>query len=273
MSEADYTRALKERDSLAAVLRSTNAELDGFRFNPARMSALARMALDSGQLDSARNIAIELVRRHPQAVEAGQAQELATRATRMLEERATRADREREQASRLAEQRRGDSTRAAEARRTSALRAMRRKHDDVQDVTWYYAPWNSQYVNGRSELLLYISHPKGSSPSLWFTIRYVADEWLFIQSYTIKADEETFAIDASGFNDVERDNGGGDIWEWYSTSAGPDELAMTRAVVASKRAVIRYTGRQYRKDRTISASEKQALRQVLDAYEVLRGQR
>jgi len=35
--------------------------------------------------------------------------------------------------------------------------------------------------------------------------------------------------------------------------------------------VIRFSGRQYRHDRTITAAEKLALRNVLDAYKVLRG--
>lgn len=97
---------------------------------------------------------------------------------------------------------------------------------------------------------------------------YVADDWLFITSYIIKADDELFEFPV-GMTDIERDNGAGGIWEWTHGTAGPQELRMLRAVASAKQAVIRYQGKQYRKDRTIPASEKAMLRDVLVAYEML----
>lgn len=61
------------------------------------------------------------------------------------------------------------------------------------------------------------------------------------------------------------------IWEWYDENLTDADLQMIRAIIASKEAVIRFNGRQYRKDRTITASQKAALQNVLDAYKALGG--
>jgi hypothetical protein len=68
----------------------------------------------------------------------------------------------------------------------------------------------------------------------------------------------------------ERDNDS-KIWEWYDSTVTEADLHMIRTIIASKNSVIRFNGRQYRKDKPITSSQKQALRNVLDAYKVLGG--
>lgn len=46
---------------------------------------------------------------------------------------------------------------------------------------------------------------------------------------------------------------------------------MIEAIIASKDATIRFVGQQYRDDKKITASQKAALRRVLDAYKALGG--
>lgn len=265
--EQDHTRVVAERDSLVAVLAATTKELDAYRFDPDRMLAQARLAFDSADYEKARTLASQLVTRHPQVTQAGVARELAGRAERTMTEITARREKARADSVARVEKARTDSLAAVERRRTAAIRALRKKTDDVSGITFYYAPGNGQFVNSRSEMLLYIA--KGSySPSLYLTLRYVDDDWLFIQAYTIKADDQTFFFPVD-YGDVERDNGYGGIWEWHTRSAGSRELAMVRAVVASRRAVLRYHGQQYNNDRVITAAEKRALQQILDAYDVM----
>lgn len=68
---------------------------------------------------------------------------------------------------------------------------------------------------------------------------------------------------------MSRDNGYGQVWEWYDTPAESRELEIVRAVISARRAVVRSVGRQYYDDHTVSGEEKAALQRVLDAYDAL----
>jgi hypothetical protein len=170
-----------------------------------------------------------------------------------------------EQANRDAAKR---DAKALAAKRDSALSQLRKKHDDMSEITTYQDPSSPRHVNSRSNLMALIGEKAGVKPILMMAIYYVADDWLFVQSYMIKADSERFTV-TPGLMEVERDNGSGQIWEWYTTMPGPDETRMLNAVATSKTATIRYVGQNYYKDRTITEAEKDALCNVLDAYDLM----
>jgi hypothetical protein len=255
-----YDLATHERDSLSAALTATRVELDDTRFGAARLLTQAKAALDAGKFAGARDAAGTLLQRHPDAPERTEALAIQQTASARVAAAAATAHRAHD-----------DSVKAEEQRLAQALSKVHKRVDSMRDLTFYYANGTSHYVNESSAVLLYIVKPAAGPPSLRFTIRYVADDWLFVQGYTIKADDEPFEIDASGYNDVERDNGSGGIWEWYDVVAGSTEREIAEALTKSDHAVIRYQGRQYYRDRTISAGEKRAIRHVLDAYQVLGG--
>ena len=58
------------------------------------------------------------------------------------------------------------------------------------------------------------------------------------------------------------------IWEWIDEKL--DDREMIESIIKSKSAVIRFEGNQYYNTRTISASQKQSMRDVLFAYDGLR---
>jgi hypothetical protein len=247
-------------DSLRVALDSTSRELEDLKFGPDRLLASAKTAFSTADYDKAISEARELSRRHPSSLQKDSAERLIV---------SSEAAKERI----VAEQRRKaeEEARAEKARLASALRKMQSSYDQVREVTHYFDRNVSQYVNiGGSKVLLYMAKSKYGSPNLYFSIRYQADDWLFIESYLIKADDQTFTV-TPGFQEVERDNGYGGIWEWYSTLAGSRELDIVRAIISAKKAVIRYDGKQYYRDRTITSSEKQSLKNVLDAYAALGG--
>lgn len=173
------------------------------------------------------------------------------------------------EAERVENARRKDEEKKAAARRRTALAKLRKNTDEVKGITWYYDRSSPEYLNSRSNLFLYMGHRENSAPALRFKIQYVADDWLFIETYTIKADDQTFTISPGHFG-AERDNGGGEIWEWYDVAADAREIEIARAIADAKKTIIRHEGKQYRKDRTVSDREKQAIRNVLDAYDALR---
>ena len=80
------------------------------------------------------------------------------------------------------------------------------------------------------------------------------------------ADEQRYEKDNSEF---ERDNNYSGIKEWYDNSAKDDDLIMIKAIVKSKNAIIRFKGSNTYEDYLITSQEKEALKDVLEAYEAL----
>ena len=252
----------QQRDSLRVVLTETQGRLEAMARGPDRLLVVARRLESSGAWRLAADTAQLLLARFPQAPEARTADSLRARVTVAL----AKADAARTDS--LA-----SDAAAASARRANAVAGLIRVRDDVLGRTTYYPRYAGQYVNGRSALLLSLIHPDGSEPRVHLEIRYVADRWLFVQRYVVKVDGQTFMIDASGHKAVDTDFHDGKIFEWYSAEYQSAEEQIVEAVMAGKSATLRYLGRQYHQDRTITAAEKADLRRVLDAADALRAHR
>ena len=72
---------------------------------------------------------------------------------------------------------------------------LRKKVDEVQNTTYYFHQNEPKYDNACTAIQIYFGCPTGSvlnpyAPSLM--IHYVAENWLFISRYVIKADDESF---------------------------------------------------------------------------------
>ncbi|MCM3131618.1 hypothetical protein M3629_02405 [Paenibacillus polysaccharolyticus] len=48
-----------------------------------------------------------------------------------------------------------------------------------------------------------------------------------------------------GFSGVDRDYDVGGIWERYDVTPSADDLDMIRTIIASDKAILRYSGQQY----------------------------
>ena len=147
----------------------------------------------------------------------------------------------------------------------SALKKMRRKEDKVEGITFYYDQ-STPHLETVNNVHLYIGQ-KGSDVWLCWMLQYVSNSWLFAKAYIVAADDKRFEQEAR----FERDHSGGTIWELHNTLAGKRELEIVQAILDAKDVTIRYIGDKYHKDRKVSAQEKQALRNVLNAYAALGG--
>lgn len=158
------------------------------------------------------------------------------------------------------------SERELEQRRATAVAAMRKDVDKLENTTWYYDKSSPNRANTNT-FHVYFGE-KGKDVWLRWTTRYFADTWLFVHSFTVYADGQSWE-----YNNVkiERDHTA-DTWEWHDTTPTARDIEMIRAVIRSKEATIRFHGRQYHDDRKISATQKKALQRVLDAYVARGGQ-
>lgn len=154
-----------------------------------------------------------------------------------------------------------------EQRIASSLKQMKKNADKIEGVDWFRDKSSPAY-NNRNAFYIYFGKRSGAStPWLRLRIQYYGDDWLFINSYIVVADGKRFEKNNAEF---ERDNDS-EIWEWYDESLSDSDIEMIRAVIASKEATIRFIGRQYRKDKPITAAQKTAMRNVLDAYKASGG--
>ena len=147
-----------------------------------------------------------------------------------------------------------------EAKRKAALGKMSKKFDAFQEITWYQSPSSTKYRNANA-FHLYFGVSNGSPAGLRLVIQYFADDWLFINSAKVNVDGVIYTV---GSSEWERDNDS-DIWEWIDEPLS--DRSLIEAIIKSKSSVIRFEGTQYYDTRTISATQKRALRDVLDAYD------
>lgn len=177
-----------------------------------------------------------------------------------------------------------DSTRAATAVQDSITKAnnaakakkllngLKADRDDFEKVTFYYGG-KKPYIN-TNQLYLYLAvgdDPK-FLPGLRMKIQYAGNDWIFWDEAEVLVDETKIAL--IGMGRTERDNNGGKVWETTDSSISAGNLSAIsnliaiRAIADSKKAVIRLSGKRT-SDRTITRSEKTAMKKILAAYDAL----
>ena len=144
--------------------------------------------------------------------------------------------------------------------RSSALSKLRKTKDSFESTTWY-KDYSSPIYSNANAFYLTFGASGSMTNSLWLRVTYFDDDWLFVNQARVNVDGEIYSLSCSNW---ERDNNS-EIWEWCDISF-PDR-AMIEAIIKSKKAVIRFDGDKYYDTRTISSSQKQALRNVLRAYD------
>ena len=147
--------------------------------------------------------------------------------------------------------------------RKAALAKLRSRYDSFQDVTWYQSFSSPNYRNTNG-FYLYFGMSDGEKLPLRLVVQYYDDDWLFIQRARVNVDGRVYELSASEWK---RDNNS-NIWEWSDERLGDRE--MIEKIIRSRSAVIRFDGRQYYDTRTISSTQKAAMKTVLDAWDLQR---
>jgi len=101
--------------------------------------------------------------------------------------------------------------------------------------------------------------------TLRMIVRYNADNWLFVERYTLAVGDERFQQRA----DFRRDNAGGRVWEWIDISPTPEQMSLLRQVAASDDATLRFYGRDYYRDQDIDREARRDLTKMLELYRIL----
>lgn len=248
-----------EYETLKAENEKLKQEIEDLKFGPDKLLAQAKLYLDNKEFSNSKSELQTLLDKHPASNQAIEAKQLISIVDKGIKEQEL-----------AAEKAKAEAEKNEKERLANATKKMNKKYDDVNEVTWYRDKSSPAYVNYNG-FYSYIGKSEGSKPWLRLAIQYAADDWLFIERYIIKVDGKTYTISEDSYGEIKTDNGSGGIWEWLDRQVGTSEYEIIKAVANGKDVKIRFSGKDYHKDKTITQQQKTALKNVLDAYEALGG--
>jgi hypothetical protein len=252
----------KELSALRTENTAIKTELEDLKQSPGQLLGQTDAEIERKDWQAAKSHALKLISRYSLSPEAEVAKSRVATIDATLAKAALEAEAEAARKAEVARARKAEE----ERRLAVALQKMSKKTDKVEGVDWYRDKSSPAHTNYNG-FFVYLGKRASQPPQIRLRVQYNADDWLFIESFLIVADGKRFEYPAATF---ERDNDS-EIWEWYDEPASESDLRMIRAVIESKEALMRLNGRQYRKDKPITAPQKAALRNVLDAYKALGG--
>lgn len=144
----------------------------------------------------------------------------------------------------------------------TAFADLKKDIDEVNDVAFYSDRSTPNTVTANN-MQLYIARSKGNELALRLRICYTAEDWLFINRYIFKCDNERFFYTPIDFK---HDNSAYTVAEWSDEEVKGDLMSTIFKVVSSNKVILRSEGSTYYKDRTISTKELKAMLRVYNKY-------
>ena len=145
---------------------------------------------DKADFNNARIELQNLLKKHPTSIQAKEANELLIIVENGIQEKEILEEKEKQ-----------ETELAEKERLAKATQKMRVSIDDINNITWYYDKTSPRFSNYNG-LYAYIGKSEGSKPWLRLVIQYAADDWLFIEKYTIKVDDQTFYITENSYGEI-----------------------------------------------------------------------
>lgn len=156
----------------------------------------------------------------------------------------------------------------------SQLKNFKSEVDKVRNLSFYYPPafpystsagyW---YADERCFVLPYMGM-QGNDVWLRLVCNYTSGDWVFFKKITFAVDDQRF-YETFKYSEVTRDNAAGDVWEYVDLDVGKSEIEMLWAIANSTETIIRFEGDDYYRDFTVTAKDKDSIRQMLTIYESL----
>ncbi len=148
-----------------------------------------------------------------------------------------------------------------------ALKKLKKRHDDVSDVTWYKNPYFTHYQN-KNLTSVYIGH-SGTSTWLRLKMSYQGDDWIFFKKAFLSYGGNTKEIIFNEYDDKKSESSGRGVWEWIDITVSSDIEKYLRGFAKSKNAKMRLSGK-YTRTRNLTWSERQGIIDVLNGYDALK---
>lgn len=176
-------------------------------------------------------------------------------------------------------------------KKKNAFNELRKKHDPVENLTWYFDRHTKDYVENDMSLYFSIKDDQDVTkiPNLRLRPAYTGEDWIFFEDIIFNIDGKKYTITPAS-DEIHHDNDT-EVYEWAdipmesiesrtgiklsstnlnilgrSSQSEINELKeIIKKIVDSKKTLIRFSGKN-NYDREISSQEKQGMRNVMDAY-------
>lgn len=152
-----------------------------------------------------------------------------------------------------------------ELQKNTLLKKLNTKYDKTQGITWYTSQQEPKLVTSRSYVLPFIGVQEERA---WLGLRYhyTGSQWVFFENITVIADGKEFTRSFPYF-DVQRGNRSSKVWEWIDVEMSPEDVEMIKTVANSQLTTVRFSGDQYQSEFTVQQADKQAILDMLAAFE------
>lgn len=243
----------QEKQTIMIENDNLKKEIDELRNGPNRLYATAKNYYDNKQYSKALQSFKILIEKHPSSNEAIESKDIIITCEKEIKKI------EDESNAKKAKEAQIEKEKIAQA--TSNMSQTR---DDIRKITWFYHKNIKDYF--RTNIQVYFGKPDNERPYLRLKTTYHSDTWLFINSMIIVVDDVQYPLKNLKF---ERDNSSS-IWEWSDLLIDDASMKIVQSIADSKKTVIRFEGKQYYKDYTVTDKEKKCIKDTLYAFNALK---
>jgi hypothetical protein len=146
-----------------------------------------------------------------------------------------------------------------------AAERMMVKNDAVVGTRWILSKSTPKYSN-EDFFHIYVVGSQTAFRGLRFQARYSGSDWVFFEKIIINVDGKMFYLDFS-YDEVDRDNGSGDVWETILIEPSAEDILMLKLIADSKSTIVRFQGEDDKDDRELTAKEKKAISDVFVVWD------
>lgn len=238
-----------EIDSLATANKTLmdkielmTEELDGYRYSPEKLCAPIDDYLKNEDVSKLNEIEAQLTKYHPDCEQLGKVKSYIASILKTQQQRKE----------------------AERAKRLQAVKILETKYDDVQGIRWYYSKKRTRYGN---YCYLYMGKKEGGTPWLRLSMQYKGEDWIFFKNAYLSYDGNTKEVIFDDYKEKETEVGEG-VYEWIDVSVDSDLREFLEKLANGKTAKWQFRGK-YQKTYTMSPACKEAIKEILLAYDVL----
>ncbi len=262
--QAEYDKLKKENEKL-------KTDLADCELSPSELFAQANTYYDEANYTKSRERFQKIIAKYANSTEGKKSRKLLRKVENQLLETA-RANRNKSENNEetVTENQDEEQSQQSAKKNKEAIDKMKAKYDINDDVTWYADP-SAATTNATNYIQTYIGK-RDKKPWMGLSINYFSKKkWLHLERIEITVDGEVFEIEEESPGEFKADNISEGKREWLDRVLQKNEIKLTEKIASSKVAKMKLVGEDDVYTKTISKTEKKALKNVLDAFIALGG--
>lgn len=151
-----------------------------------------------------------------------------------------------------------------------ALAKLNIDYDKVEDSRGYVSPLESKLTEqGKSYLLPFFVNRSTGDPAMFFMGLCCGNKYVYMDHIIIRAGEYKYTYEID-WTDADRGYDGKCYWELISFEGDNQDIQWFKNILSADEIIIRYSGVGGSIDHTVTSAERQAITDVINAFELFR---